>query len=675
MTVYEAEAISLFKTPRIGDHLAASPVSLRITDSAGYDVQLPDMSKPIRLTSIVAGTGAQSALCAFWNTTSTEWETEGLSTTTGSGNELVCETTHLTLFAATDEDLTQQVLCYNAVILASDSISKIGQGSWAEGPAAWILWILVCALPCFVSCIALHERKALKANKWEDQYFLTTNVAYKDRDARSESSDGKTPSFENTTSVEVLSNIAPQFLTDCRGIGKKVLEYDMDMSLSLKTELCHFDLKNLTKATEHKPEGSWNVPDGVLAESKRKYDEIKAAGIDRLFIRPNDPTRTGNDRLQASSVQVGGLFRILFLASHPWLALGQFSITVSRPLRAALLCCKLFGSLMIQSFFFEVGGANGIDSDAGCESGYDAGAFFRSALLGLCSAFISSCILHLVFGLHFRRFTYKEAWVDDDRRRQLIWWKFYDAVLLVCLVSYSIFSVFVVMCFLANVSETTADKWLTGTFTVLLHEFIVMPMSLAAVVAGLTAAVVRRYPDLLDELFAETQMEAGMAKPKSPSKIAWEDDSLKPHSTSPAADKLKRPSDSAQGDLPASPVEQFHASWLPMVTPPSSLRSAALVMNSELRTDHMAGQYAHHYPQYAPYPANYVPTPMATAPPQKEPFRSQPRAYPQCLPSIQSEKKNVKPVAASAAPSPAVFMRFNVMSLNLRDEIEKHDGI
>ena len=112
--------------------LVSPPVSISFRASDGRKIPMASLAKPIDIR--LPATSAE-AICAFWDEAEATWSTRGLVRLTygsgGNGPELLCQTTHLTLFGALVNKLAQVVKCSTAVqILSPKGFEKLGKGDW-----------------------------------------------------------------------------------------------------------------------------------------------------------------------------------------------------------------------------------------------------------------------------------------------------------------------------------------------------------------------------------------------------------------------------------------------------------------------------------------------------------------------------------------------------------------
>jgi hypothetical protein len=171
-----------FQAPPEGASLAAPPVSVRMVSSrssenaAGTD----DLAEPILVT--VLSQRLESAFCAYWNTAEERWSGEGLTSIDGPNGELVCETNHLTVFAAIigEFERLSNPACLNVEVLTEKGLGRLRGWGWWYRPAALLVWAII-LIQALVLAIALGlDWRAWKDGRWHDDDFFTSNPAYRE---------------------------------------------------------------------------------------------------------------------------------------------------------------------------------------------------------------------------------------------------------------------------------------------------------------------------------------------------------------------------------------------------------------------------------------------------------------------------------------------------------------
>ncbi|CAE7477211.1 unnamed protein product, partial [Symbiodinium necroappetens] len=115
----------------------------------GMPLVAASLPEPLQLT--LAPDASNDTTCVFWNETLQRWSAEGVTRVQGRGRELVCETTHLSIFAGIEGFLTEMALsfqCNNALLLFSReaAASLVTSGDWAMQVPSIIFFAILALL-------------------------------------------------------------------------------------------------------------------------------------------------------------------------------------------------------------------------------------------------------------------------------------------------------------------------------------------------------------------------------------------------------------------------------------------------------------------------------------------------------------------------------------------------
>eukprot|EP00929_Paragymnodinium_shiwhaense_P093774 TRINITY_DN5403_c0_g1_i4.p1 TRINITY_DN5403_c0_g1~~TRINITY_DN5403_c0_g1_i4.p1 ORF type:complete len:1527 (+),score=346.76 TRINITY_DN5403_c0_g1_i4:119-4699(+) len=157
--------------------LASKPLSISLFDEDGTPLQGIQLEEPIVLTLMPSG--ADNLTCAYWDTENKEWSTKGVtrifnaSVPRGQAQPVVCETMHLSIFAAIEgvfQEVLRTVRCSNIDTLFNHkAIRRVWRDpEWASRPSAYILWVVlsiafiaICATVIMDKIEAKRERMIL----------------------------------------------------------------------------------------------------------------------------------------------------------------------------------------------------------------------------------------------------------------------------------------------------------------------------------------------------------------------------------------------------------------------------------------------------------------------------------------------------------------------------------
>jgi len=155
------------------------------------------------------------AICVWWDADLLDWSDEGMTIVNFTGTELVCATTHLTLFAAIVRGFVDTVECSQVTLLSRQGVVAISDGDWATRPLTWILWTGLFLLICFLASAIFVDVRRTQAKIWSDHHLLVPKNSLKDGAAFDEN-ENDAPAVHAATCLSILEVI---------GIaGKEVLD-------------------------------------------------------------------------------------------------------------------------------------------------------------------------------------------------------------------------------------------------------------------------------------------------------------------------------------------------------------------------------------------------------------------------------------------------------------------
>jgi len=116
---------------------------------------------------------AEAARCEYWDQNEYAWSESGVSLASYENGVLVCETNHLSFFAAVGNAFLDAFLCSQASLLTADGFNELNSEGWYyEGPCI-ALWLLLVALGgVLVSAVVMERQRFGGKGGWQDHYFL-----------------------------------------------------------------------------------------------------------------------------------------------------------------------------------------------------------------------------------------------------------------------------------------------------------------------------------------------------------------------------------------------------------------------------------------------------------------------------------------------------------------------
>jgi hypothetical protein len=474
--------------------------------SKGKEVKVSGLTEPISLVLPVPASGDLD--CSFWSTDTQSWSTTGVSTGTSSKGQLTCLTTHLTVFAG----ILSIFSCNQAQVLSDKGMQAIGQGNWASQAPAVVFWLVLIAHLGLVTGAVVLDRRRNHRRKLSDGSFIVV--------------DQDLSSLEKTSQGGFLQETF-WWLPCCRNKA----DLNEQVVTSLVTEDSVDDLKQPKKsrcrsmvsfilakilATVHEQKTCaehWMTPadlNFILQKLQDKHAEMLDSVDDdelpaiRFTVRSTDSiddalefnTACWSDRRGAELVSdiarsksvatstlgerkpLHQMLLLLALSQLPSIVVLYESIFSSSATRALMLCCKVFGGMMVVCLFFQAsGGALMTASDPRCELEGPWENFGRTLVITLISQIVAFVPAFIVHQLGKRRFTIVHS--IEAQQSRLKRWRCQDIALWLISIAYLIFCFIFVIAFLANVSQEDGGRWLISLCTSLIISNILVPSCFA----------------------------------------------------------------------------------------------------------------------------------------------------------------------------------------------------
>ena len=124
-----------------GPSLVSRPVSIAFRKPDGQRIPMPSLVQPIEIRLPGANEEAQ---CAFWDEETAAWSSTGLLRLAYKDGELICQTSHLTVFGAVLDVLLRVIRCSTASqVLSAEGFANFGKGTWTGRSPTVIAFIAV----------------------------------------------------------------------------------------------------------------------------------------------------------------------------------------------------------------------------------------------------------------------------------------------------------------------------------------------------------------------------------------------------------------------------------------------------------------------------------------------------------------------------------------------------
>ncbi|CAE8583026.1 unnamed protein product [Polarella glacialis] len=199
------------------------------------------------------------------------------------------------------------------------------------------------------------------------------------------------------------------------------------------------------------------------------------------------------DLAKKGMMETNWLGRVVMLlkAGHPWMLVLQSSIVRSHMVRFALIFCKMTGTAAAIALFYESSGKtisyDSPDPDA-CTSKDDLMTkLIRLMTVGLASALMVDLVAPLLFILRPQQ-TYSASSLSKNTAKMVVFW--------ILFVIYNCLALYIVMVFLANVSDADGNDWFVSVMFSLLKGFFLAPLGTAFVLGTLVTIVIGCRPSI-----------------------------------------------------------------------------------------------------------------------------------------------------------------------------------
>eukprot|EP00747_Dinoflagellata_sp_TGD_P090808 gnl/TRDRNA2_/TRDRNA2_164835_c0_seq1.p1 gnl/TRDRNA2_/TRDRNA2_164835_c0~~gnl/TRDRNA2_/TRDRNA2_164835_c0_seq1.p1 ORF type:complete len:629 (-),score=68.68 gnl/TRDRNA2_/TRDRNA2_164835_c0_seq1:344-2098(-) len=481
--------------------LVADPISITLIHGNGTRIKGALKTPLLFRVSAVPANG--SVTCVFWDEDLETWSDRGLWLVEHSESKgLVCATTHLSLFNVIAEEFEKTIRCSHAKVLSEEGLLALTHGSWWQRPAALFIWVLLALQVSLLVCTSIHHGRTCQDLGWKVEDFLSEDPIHKEKKKKGMltamilevehimhiKQQGQ-PEADEKQAAESAQTSTPKIA------AQRAISF-MDQNIIAHHEKIHpKDVKYLKR----------KVCIGLLEQSRSVPDYLQGAAVEtKLAARMLDNSSGALQKYFFISSCIGGFFYrmvIVFGACHPWLALDQFSMIVPAPVRVLLLSSKVFGALMLSAFFFEASGQ--ATSDISPEECKKSGDLLRNlvqnVIVACFSMLLSTVPLFVIQMLQMRHFQYRETWGVHEKHQQLFVWKMKLTAVWICGISYSLFCMFFIILFIANVAEMVANDWLQTAGFAMFKEFILVPLGIAFGFSVLASWLLFCHPQIVQD--------------------------------------------------------------------------------------------------------------------------------------------------------------------------------
>jgi len=460
--------------------LSVPVIGLDIRTESG--LKLKKLPAPIVLTfSLGNQSGDQPQDCVYWDEDSSSWSSAGIVTGKTPEGKLRCETSHLSFFSAVAGEFGNVIACSNFGVLDPENLKKIPQGDWMYGPGAFILWVVFMAQWCLLIRSARIDYQNEKNNFWNERAFCADehgqDITAKDH--------GWAAFLRN-----LLFGIGIDEFIDFESITKLAVRGVVTLATSFQLWALPVDVKMVIRY-----HGRHDVSYAPSIKRSRLVQEVHEQAGD-VYTDFYDKT------------DVFGQVGMVTAAIHPISNCFMKSFTISSKLQGLMLTTQILSSLAISALFFNAAGAApSVDSPPECKPPADFWAsLLRDMIIGLISAFIGKLPMLLVRKFHKRKCHYQgtrwwhhkedKHWSERAMETHIHFVRTVDMLCIIFCILLSLFAVFFVMAFLANV-DSSAQMPFTIAFVVkFVQNSIVSPFLVSVVYVSIANILLWTRPQM-----------------------------------------------------------------------------------------------------------------------------------------------------------------------------------
>ena len=524
-----------------GSTLVGQSISIEFRTSGGSKLEIKNLAEPMEFLLPVS---AENATCAYFDEEALRWSTEGVETIATSSGQVICRTSHLSIFGGVlgfvFGNIVSVLKCSTASqIFSAEGVAKLGQHQWLSHSASMLVFA------CFFLfaagfCLAVRlDTKVSNAIPWEHKEPLLlrtkTSVAQtlepEDNEDVAENAENKSCctriwefleasaewllwgiglffGYENLSEVlkEFLPNAPESVVNRCitsihahkTGTSRDSIDGVKKMVKSISRTRSF-----LTETPESGNEQTVSENPETDEERKKPFSRILSRTASNLNtpgmmrkMKSFDPSHSvhlleyeeirarGEKAVQSfiSSTIMNRIF-LLFPSIHPWLETARFSLFTSHATRAALIITKLTSAAAAAALFYSSSSVSP-DSDPDCLPPTDLlSSMIQAATVGLVTAFVGDTVVFILFMIQTREAVDKHEWDPLAREKQLRRWKWKSMVFWVIWTSHLCLCMFYTLAFLANVSSEDAAAWLEGCAISLLQDLVIFPLTVALILA------------------------------------------------------------------------------------------------------------------------------------------------------------------------------------------------
>eukprot|EP00930_Biecheleria_cincta_P026908 TRINITY_DN18919_c0_g1_i2.p1 TRINITY_DN18919_c0_g1~~TRINITY_DN18919_c0_g1_i2.p1 ORF type:complete len:1033 (-),score=146.35 TRINITY_DN18919_c0_g1_i2:94-3192(-) len=471
--------------------LAGAPVALSMFDSAGNPLPVEHLDEPLVIK--VSDNADPGARCMFWNASLGDWSEVGLKKQDGNGSELLCSTTHLSIFAGIAIQVLKTISCSNAAALFSnDALKHISQGGWSSSGPSVVMWsTLTIILMFLLGAVVLDRRDSRRYRRMQrtEHRSGVRKIPAKEEDsATKEKADISWRRKCSDMVLEVIMAIVDGILANMRFMVRSL--YKAPHAPRMLVEKAVGRAQSFQVGVH--PESialmrQFGDEESLEDEAKDIIARHKTFLLSKEYEEKEDVRARGDAAMHAFLERsICYRFACLFAAQNPLTIVMSFSLTDSHLARAWLLTIRLVGATAANALFYDMGAlprgmAEHLHDSCSEEDEY---GWIGNFVVGMCTTILSDGAMVLLVAIRGKQCPELRALINGQldldnmerlaRKAQVRGRAFWCIVL-----GYSAVCFYVCIAFNASVSEKDQGEWLLACLFSLM-ELLLFEVAMSA---------------------------------------------------------------------------------------------------------------------------------------------------------------------------------------------------
>jgi len=474
--------------------ISGAPLTLSMFDLNSKPISIQHLEEPIIIK--VSNNASKDTQCMFWNASLGDWSGEGVRKLTGNNSDLMCSTTHLSIFAGIAKKIGQTFECSNAASLFSnDAMNNISNGEWASSGPSIAVWSVVSAFVVFMVFAALLDHRDsnrfkivahLRGSSGRTRFDSLRQSVAQSRGTASlaepaESSLVSWCKLIASTALELVLMLLEAVVGRFKAMLQALLKAPQAPRIVVETALneaqsFQLGVDSASVSTIRKFDDGLNLSD----EAQTIVTSHKVYHLSKGVAEKKDLENTGDNAL-FSFLERSSAYRFFCLcaALNPVVAMTSFSLFDTHMTRACLFCVRVAGAAASNAVFYDMSAlpkdmTQDLQETCAAEDSY---GWVGNLVVGVVSTALSDGVMFFLVGI--RGMQYPELALLDGAEiplrkmehrimaaqvRGVIFW--------LILISYSGTCFYVVLAFNSSVSEKDQEEWFLACLWTLLELLI-----------------------------------------------------------------------------------------------------------------------------------------------------------------------------------------------------------